>query len=200
VCETTAARCKAWTVFASSNTGIVGSNPIKAWMSVCVYSVFVLSCVGSGLPTGWSPVHGILPTVLGLRNWSETKRFTDVLCSKVEATGERERERWVKTNYEPLHYAVTSRYVMSQYSTMIYANISALYCCMIQNHKHKENLSKYQTLQYPEKNITDVWNETHPHRYYDHLHRCSLSLLCDDIAVFHRNKLVEAWSWSLTST
>jgi hypothetical protein len=30
--------------------------PLKAWMFVFVYSVFVLSCVGSGLPTGWSPV------------------------------------------------------------------------------------------------------------------------------------------------
>jgi hypothetical protein len=32
-------------------------------MSVCVYSVFVFSCVGSGLVTGWSPVQGVLPTV-----------------------------------------------------------------------------------------------------------------------------------------
>jgi hypothetical protein len=28
---------------------------LQAGMSVCVYSVFVLSCVGSGLATGWSP-------------------------------------------------------------------------------------------------------------------------------------------------
>jgi hypothetical protein len=26
--------------------------PLEAWMFVSVYSVFVLSCVGSGLPTG----------------------------------------------------------------------------------------------------------------------------------------------------
>jgi hypothetical protein len=32
-------------------------------MFVCVYSVFVLSCVGSGLATGWSLVQGVLPTV-----------------------------------------------------------------------------------------------------------------------------------------
>jgi hypothetical protein len=56
----------------SSLAGTLGSwvrIPLKAWMSVCVYSVFVL---GSGLSTGWSPVQGVLPTVLGLRNWSET--------------------------------------------------------------------------------------------------------------------------------
>jgi hypothetical protein len=32
-------------------------------MFVCVYSVFVLSCVGSGLATGRSLVQGVLPTV-----------------------------------------------------------------------------------------------------------------------------------------
>jgi hypothetical protein len=44
-------------------------------------------CVGSGLATSWSSVQGVLPTVFGLSNWSETKRFTDALCSKVGATG-----------------------------------------------------------------------------------------------------------------
>jgi hypothetical protein len=62
-------------------------------MFICVYSVFVLSCLGRGLAKGWFPVRGVLPTVLGLRNWSETKRLTDALCSKAEAIGERERER-----------------------------------------------------------------------------------------------------------
>jgi hypothetical protein len=32
-------------------------------MFVCVYSVFVLSCVSSGLATGWSLVQGVLPIV-----------------------------------------------------------------------------------------------------------------------------------------
>jgi hypothetical protein len=35
--------------------------PLEVWMSVCVYSVFVL---GSGLETGWSLVQGVLPNVL----------------------------------------------------------------------------------------------------------------------------------------
>jgi hypothetical protein len=34
---------------------------LEAWMSVCVYSVFVS---GSGLATGWSLVQGALPNVL----------------------------------------------------------------------------------------------------------------------------------------
>jgi hypothetical protein len=81
---TVAAPSKARTVFARSNAVIVGSNPTQG-VDVCVYSVFVLSCVGSGLATGWCPGQGVLPTVLGLINWSETKRFTDDLCSKLEA-------------------------------------------------------------------------------------------------------------------
>jgi hypothetical protein len=53
---------KAWNVFSRLNTGIVSSNPARG-IDVCVYSVFVLSCVGSGLATGWSLVRGVLPTV-----------------------------------------------------------------------------------------------------------------------------------------
>jgi hypothetical protein len=40
--------------------------PLNAWLSACVYSV-----------TGWSPVQGVLPTVL---------------CSKVGTTGKRKKE------------------------------------------------------------------------------------------------------------
>jgi hypothetical protein len=37
--------------------------PLEPWMSVCVYSVYVVLCVGSGLATCWSLVQGVLPTV-----------------------------------------------------------------------------------------------------------------------------------------
>jgi hypothetical protein len=76
-----AARSEAWTVFALTNTGFVGSNPAQG-MDVCLRLFCV--CVGSGLATGWSPVQGVLPTVLGLRNWSETKRFIDAYAPKWE--------------------------------------------------------------------------------------------------------------------
>jgi hypothetical protein len=85
---TVTARSKARTVFARSNTEIVGSNPTEG-MDICVYSVFYID---SGLALGWSRVQEVLSTLLGLRNWSETKRFSDALCFKVEATGNRERE------------------------------------------------------------------------------------------------------------
>jgi hypothetical protein len=57
---TVAALSKTWTVFARSNTGIVGSNPTRG-VDICVYSVFVL---GSGFATGWSLVQGVLPNIL----------------------------------------------------------------------------------------------------------------------------------------
>jgi hypothetical protein len=59
---TVAARSKAWNVFARLNIEIVGSNRARG-MDVCVYSVFVLSCVSRGLATGWSLVQAVLPTV-----------------------------------------------------------------------------------------------------------------------------------------
>jgi hypothetical protein len=61
---------KAWTAFARSNTGILCSNPTRG-IDVCarLFCVNVVLCVGSGLATGWFPVHGVLPTVYGLRNW-----------------------------------------------------------------------------------------------------------------------------------
>jgi hypothetical protein len=48
-------------------------RPPKHWNrwfeshSVCVYSVFVLSCVGIGLTMGLSPVQGVLPTVYKIK-------------------------------------------------------------------------------------------------------------------------------------
>jgi hypothetical protein len=70
---TVAARPKAWTVFARSNTGVVDSNPTRG-MDVCMhlFCVCVALCIGSGLATGWSPVQGDLPCI-GLRNWKAAK-------------------------------------------------------------------------------------------------------------------------------
>jgi hypothetical protein len=87
---TVASLSKEWTVFACSNTGIVGSNSTQG-MDGCVYSAFLLSCVGCGLATDWSPVQGALPTVLGLGNWSETKRFHG--CPMLQSGSNRKRER-----------------------------------------------------------------------------------------------------------
>jgi hypothetical protein len=61
---TVAARSKAWTVFFRSNTEIVGLNPNQG-MDVCVLIFCVCAVLygDSGLATGWSSVHAVLPTV-----------------------------------------------------------------------------------------------------------------------------------------
>jgi hypothetical protein len=56
-------------------------------MSVCVYSVCVVVCVGSGLATGWSPVLGVLPIMYRLWNWKSCQGPT-----KGCRTIERERD------------------------------------------------------------------------------------------------------------
>jgi hypothetical protein len=59
---------------------------LKAWMFVCVYSVFVCRL---------RPCDGLITRPRSpadcLRNWSETKRFTVALPSKLRAIGKRER-------------------------------------------------------------------------------------------------------------
>jgi hypothetical protein len=64
-----AALSKAESVFARSNTGIVGSN-LNRGMDICerLFRVCVVLCVGCGLATGRSPVQGVLPTAYSLRN------------------------------------------------------------------------------------------------------------------------------------
>jgi hypothetical protein len=61
-------RSKAWTVFSSSNTGVVCSNPTGG-MDVCMplFCVCVILCVGSGLVVGCSLVQGVLPTVYRIK-------------------------------------------------------------------------------------------------------------------------------------
>jgi hypothetical protein len=85
---TVAARSKAWTAFARLNTGIVGSNPSRRMdVSVRLFYVCVVLCVGSGLATGSSPVQGVLPTVYRI------KKLKSGQGPKNYRTIERERER-----------------------------------------------------------------------------------------------------------
>jgi hypothetical protein len=56
-------RSKASTVYDRSNIGIAGSNPASG-MDVCLCFCVVLSCVGRGLASGWSPGQGVLPKCL----------------------------------------------------------------------------------------------------------------------------------------
>jgi hypothetical protein len=72
---TVAARSRASTVFARSNTGIGGSNPTLG-MDVCVrlFCVCAVLCAGSGLAMGCSPVQGVLPTVKEIKKLKKRPR------------------------------------------------------------------------------------------------------------------------------
>jgi hypothetical protein len=72
---TVAEQSKVWTLFAHSNTGIVGSNPTRIMdVYVRLFLVCVVLCVGSGIATGWSPVQGVLPTVHRIRKLKKRPR------------------------------------------------------------------------------------------------------------------------------
>jgi hypothetical protein len=77
-------RSQAWTVFSRLETGFESHSRHGCLRLFCV------CVVGNDLATGWSPVQGVLQTVFGLRNCSETKRFIDALCSR---GSDRKRER-----------------------------------------------------------------------------------------------------------
>jgi hypothetical protein len=76
---TVAARSMAWTVFARSNTGVVGSNPTLG-MDVCVrlLCVCIILCVGCGLAAGWSSVQGVLPTVYRIQKLKKRQRSKEL--------------------------------------------------------------------------------------------------------------------------
>jgi hypothetical protein len=65
---TVAALSKAWTVFARSNAGIVGSNPTQG------VDVSVVLCVGSGLATVWFLIEGVLPNVYTIKKLKKRPR------------------------------------------------------------------------------------------------------------------------------
>jgi hypothetical protein len=74
-----AERSEACTVFAFSESGIVGSNPTQSmdvWCVCAFFCVCVVLCLGRGFAMSWSTVQGVLPFV----NDQETEK--SALCSK----------------------------------------------------------------------------------------------------------------------
>jgi hypothetical protein len=70
-----AERSNAWTVFARSDAGIVGSNPIQGMdIRVRLFWVCIVLCVGSGLATGLSPVQGVLTTLYRIKELKKRPR------------------------------------------------------------------------------------------------------------------------------
>jgi hypothetical protein len=103
---TLAARSKAWTVFARSKAGIVGSNPNRGMdVCVCVYSVFVLFCVYlEALRRADPPSKKSYWLCIGSRNWKSgqgpTKGCRTIIiiicpCRKINAYLKHINELWI---------------------------------------------------------------------------------------------------------
>jgi hypothetical protein len=79
-----AARSKAWTAFARSNTGVMGSNSTRG-MDVCVYSVFVLSCVKvAALRQAHGTSKESYGMCTGLRNWIKSGEDPTKCCRSID--------------------------------------------------------------------------------------------------------------------
>jgi hypothetical protein len=88
------------TVAASSNAGIVGSNPTRG-TDVCVrlFCVCVVLCVGSCLATGWSPSKESYRLCIGLRYWKSCQGPTK---------GCRSTEKWENVRLSPFGMSATN--------------------------------------------------------------------------------------------
>jgi hypothetical protein len=112
---TLAARSKAWTVFARSNTGVIGSNPTRG-MDVCVrvFCVYAVLCIGSGLATGWSPAQGVLPTVYSIEKLKKRPRFKELHNLRVR--DRRKKRCGIPLGFFPTGISVTGSVCISHLS------------------------------------------------------------------------------------
>jgi hypothetical protein len=84
---------------------------IKVRMSFCVYSVFMLPCLGSRLLTGWSLIQGVIPTVYKTHNFimnSEWARVIEHNLSKQKRKTEIEQIERSVWNYNLLQQSKLS--------------------------------------------------------------------------------------------
>jgi hypothetical protein len=72
-------------------------------MSVCVYSVCVVLCVGSGRTTGWSPVQGVLQTVHRIKKLKKKPGSKGCKAIERERKKERTNERTTKHSHVSIH-------------------------------------------------------------------------------------------------
>jgi hypothetical protein len=72
---TVATRSKAWTVFARSNAGIMGSNPTQSMdVFVRLFCISVVLFVGRNHVKGWTRVQGVLPTSYKIKKLKKLPR------------------------------------------------------------------------------------------------------------------------------
>jgi hypothetical protein len=117
---TGAARSKAWTVFARSNTEIVGSNPTQVMdVSVCLFCVCVVLRIGRGLAIGWSPVQGVLQPVYRIKKLKSGKGPTKG-CRATDSLSDSRRGFRLEIGFvDHLHGVTTNNYnIISNFHTL----------------------------------------------------------------------------------
>jgi hypothetical protein len=78
--------------------------PLRVWMfTVCVVCVFLCLCTGRGIATNWSPVQGVLPTVLDLV--TEVKQKVSWRRPVLELVCRAKRKKFMMVNW-PWYLAV----------------------------------------------------------------------------------------------
>jgi hypothetical protein len=78
-------------------------------MSVGVYSVFVLFCVGRGLATGWSPVQGVLQTVYRINKLKKRPRSKGLYSHRESERNQRRRSG------RDIHHAMESKCMHTEF-------------------------------------------------------------------------------------
>jgi hypothetical protein len=62
--------------------------PLDSWVSFCIHSVSVISCIGSGFAAGWSLILELSPTPYGIHNFrisfetEKTRSLTLITCTE----------------------------------------------------------------------------------------------------------------------
>jgi hypothetical protein len=93
----------------------------KVWLSLCFCSVFMLSCVGSDLATGSSPMQGVLPTICNIHNF--------IINSKWEQARQPNPSKKNNNNEKTdVHILLSSAYIIPHIS-LPYANTGLVKVC-----------------------------------------------------------------------
>jgi hypothetical protein len=104
-------RSGAGNIFVRSKTGIVGSNPIRG-KDVCLrfFCVCIVLCVRSGLATGWSPIQGVLPTILKIQSFQINSEVGRRQRGRRRILRSHQRYLSFDFAYRIKHFAVSDRF------------------------------------------------------------------------------------------
>jgi hypothetical protein len=105
--------------------------PLEAWMSVCIYSVFVFCYVCSGLKTGWSHVRRAIRTVYRITKLKKATRAQQKGSRAIdEWIQKRKEKRKITENVDFLRY-ITCLNGLYPDTTQMYGDAYKWHCSII---------------------------------------------------------------------